>query len=111
MIFSENRFALFRIMPGSPYRPAEIVDVARRLGRKQPRRRGPVEAALAFGFVLAVGAMTLFGESVVHAVDDQHGVIALERVGVLALLGGAESAFHQLARHVVVAAGLPVALL
>src|ERR1700753_3587636 len=72
-----------------PDRPAEIVDVSRWLGRKQACRRRPVEAALAFRLVLAIGAVPLPGEGIVHAVDDQHGVIALQRIGGLALLVGA----------------------
>src|SRR5579871_4203913 len=67
-----------------------------------------MHGAAAFHLVVAVGAVPLFGENIVHAVDDQRGVIALQRIGVRALLLGAEHPAHELALHLVFAAGLVV---
>jgi len=63
-----------------------IVDAGRGAGGEQPRGRGERVIALALRFIVAVGAAALLGQHVVAAVDDQRGVVALQRVRVALLV-------------------------
>jgi hypothetical protein len=66
-----------------PERVAAIFDVGRGARCKQPRGRGGRQGPLGFGLVdlaLVVRPQALRCEDVVLAVDDQAGVIALQRV-------------------------------
>src|SRR5262245_51004182 len=87
-------------------RSAEIVDIRRGFCREQPRGRGGRHHAPAL-WLIGVLALALLREDVVLPVDDQHRVIAFQRVGVLALLFRTEDAADNLALHLVFAAGFP----
>lgn len=90
-----------------------VVDIRRGARRKQPRGRGTYP--LAFGLIgirirPTVGQEALLGEDLVQAVDDQGGVIALQRIGVLSFVVGAKDAAYDLACDPIVAAAFVVVL-
>src|SRR6185295_12102631 len=69
---------------------------------------GGMNRAPAFLLFVIVRSLAPFCKAVVLPVDDQHGMLALQRIRIVALFGGSERAAHDLAPHVVVAAGLVV---